>query len=433
MELLIKNGLVIDPKHKIKQKLDILIKDGIISEMGNDLCEENKKVIDAKGMIVTPGFIDIHVHLREPGFEYKETIKTGTEAAAAGGFTTVACMPNTSPAIHSKEVVKFIKNKAKNEGCVNVLAIGSISKSLEGKEISPIEEMVEAGIVAISDDGKTPMDISLMMEAFKKTKDNNIPLISHCEDHELSRGGSINLGKASERTGIKGIPSEAEYLIVKRDIDLCESFSSRLHIAHVSTKESVYLVQRAKEKGLNVTCEAAPHHFILTDDIVSLENTHTKVNPPLRSKEDVKAIIKGILNGTIDVIATDHAPHDENSKKVAYDKAAFGISGIEIAFSLSYSELVLKNKLPLMRLIEMMTIGPAQIIGIDKGTIEVGKHADLTIIDLEKEYIIDSDKFFSKGKNTPFNGMKVKGKPLYTIVEGKVVYERGKILCSQIS
>jgi len=430
VELLIKNGKIIDPKNNVNEKLDILIKDGIVIELGKELIEEGRKVIDANRMIVTPGFVDIHVHLREPGFEYKETIKTGTKAAAAGGFTTVACMPNTNPSIHSKEVVEYIKEKSKQDGCVNVLIIGSITKGLIGKEISNIKEMVEAGIVAISDDGKTPMDKNIMIKAFEEAKKYNIPLISHCEEHNLSKGGSINLGAASKRTGIKGIPSAAEYLIVKRDIELCEATLSKLHIAHVSTKESVELIRRGKLQGLNLTCEVSPHHFILTDDIISLEDTYTKVNPPLRTGKDIESIIEGIFDGTIDIIATDHAPHDENSKNVEYEKAAFGISGLETAFSLSYTELVLNRKLSLDRLIEMLTVKPAEIVGIDRGSIEIGKAADITIIDLNQEYIIDSKGFYSKGKNTPFNGRKVKGKPVYTIVGGKIVYERGEIICS---
>lgn len=430
MELLIKNGTVIDPKKGVQEKLDILIKDDIIVEIGKDIYGENAKIIDARGMIVTPGLIDIHVHLREPGFEYKETIETGTKAAAAGGFTTVACMPNTKPTIHSREVVQYVKNKATTEGVVNLLTIGSISKDLEGKELSDIDEMVEEGIVAISDDGKTPMDKGIMIEAFKKAKEYKIPLISHCEEHNLSKGGSMNLGRVSDRIGIQGIPSEAEYLIVQRDIQLCELTDSILHIAHVSTKESIDIIRSAKEKGLKLTCEAAPHHFILTDEIISQENTYTKVNPPLRGQEDLEAVIGGIMDGTIDIIATDHAPHDEESKGVSYDRAAFGISGIELAFPLSYQQLVLKRKLPLIKLIEMLTIKPANIIGVDKGTIEVGKCADIAIIDLNEEYAIDSKDFYSKGKNTPFEGYKVQGKICYTIVGGKIIYERGDIICS---
>ncbi|WIF95706.1 dihydroorotase [Caminicella sporogenes] len=429
MEILIKNGRVIDPKNNINEKLDIVIKDGIISRIGKNLKEEGRNIINADKMIVTPGFIDIHVHLREPGFEYKETIETGTMAAAAGGFTTVACMPNTKPVVHSKEIVKYIKEKSKRTGYVNVLIIGSITKGLEGKSISDINEMVEEGIVAISDDGKTPMDNEIMIKAFKEAKKYNIPLISHCEEHNLSNGGSINLGRASERTGIKGIPSAAEYLIVKRDIELCEATLSKLHVAHVSTKESVELIRRGKLKGLNLTCEVAPHHFILTDDIISLKDTYTKVNPPLRTSKDVEAIIEGIFDGTIDIIATDHAPHDEDSKKVEYSRAVFGISGLETAFSLSYTELVLNRNLPIDRLVEMLTVKPAEIIGIDKGSIEIGKSADITIVDLNREYTIDSRQFYSKGKNTPFNGRKVKGKVIYTIVGGKVIYEKGEIRC----
>ncbi len=429
MELLIKGGTVINPKTGVNEKLDILLKDNTIIAIEEDISPKNRKLIDVRGMVVAPGFIDIHVHLREPGFEHKETIESGTESAVAGGFTTVACMPNTKPTIHSKEVVEFIRERTKKRGKANVLVIGSITKDLKGEELSDLDEMYEAGIVAISDDGKTPMQEEIMIKAFKKAKEFNIPLISHCEDHDISKDGSINEGKASKRANIKGIPSAAEYLIVKRDLELCENTDSKLHIAHVSTKESVDLLRRAKSKGVNVTSEVAPHHFILTDDIITPENTYTKVNPPIRSQEDVDSIVCGILDGTIDIIATDHAPHDENSKRVVYDKAAFGITGLETAFSLSYTYLVLKNKLPLIRLIEMLTIKPAEIIGVDRGSLEVGKEADITILDLEEEYTIDSKKFYSKGKNTPFNGYRVMGKPVYTIVAGKIVYERGSGIC----
>ncbi|WP_432405064.1 dihydroorotase [Wukongibacter sp. M2B1] len=430
MELLIKGGTIIDPKTGLNEKMDVLVKDNIIAAIEKDISSDGRRVIDATGMVVTPGFIDIHVHLREPGFEYKETIETGTSSAVAGGFTTVACMPNTNPTIHSKEIVKLIKDKANEKGKANVLVIGSITKDLDGEELSSIDEMYKSGIVAISDDGKTPMKEELMIEAFKKARKYNIPLISHCEDHNLSKGGSINEGKASERTKIKGIPAAAEYLIVKRDVELCEELEARVHIAHVSTKESVEIIRKAKSKGINVTSEVAPHHFILTDDIITSEDSYTKVNPPIRGKEDLDSVIEGILDGTIDIIATDHAPHDDKSKMVDYDKAAFGITGLETAFSLSYTYLVLKNRLPFIKLIDMLTRKPAEIVDIEKGSLEVGKEADITIIDLNEEYIIDSNKFYSKGKNTPFNGYKVKGKPVFTIVGGKIIYERGKIICS---
>jgi len=429
MELLIKNGRIIDPKSKTDACLDILVRDGIIVEISKNIDSIGKKVIDAEGLIVVPGFIDLHVHLREPGFEYKETIKTGTAAAAAGGFTSVACMPNTNPAIHSKEVINYISSKAKEEGLVKVFIIGSITKDLEGREITPIKELFKAGAVAISDDGKTTMDSEIMSKAFKITRELNIPIISHCEDHNLSRGGSVNLGNASLRTNLVGIPAEAEYKIVERDINLSKEYLGKLHIAHVSVKESIDIIRRAKVEGIKVTCEVCPHHFLLEDDIITVDNTYTKVNPPIRGKEDVLSVIEGIKDGTIDIIATDHAPHDEDSKNISYDKAAFGISGIETAFSLSYTGLVLKGHISLMKLIEMMTNRPAEILGIDGGEISIGKPGDLTIIDLNEEYTIDSSNFFSKGKNTPFNGMKVRGKPQYTIVGGNIIYERGRIKC----
>ncbi len=426
MKLLIKNGLVISTENNIKEKLDILVENNIIVKISKEILEDCDQVLDAKGLIVSHGFIDPHVHLREPGFSHKESMLTGTMACAAGGFTSVACMPNTNPTIHSKEVVEWVKEKAQKEGCVNVEIIGSISKNLDGKELSDIDDMIEAGILGISDDGKTPMDVDIMLKALDKANKYDIPVISHCEEHNISFGGSINHGKASERTKIKGIPSEAEYIIVKRDIELADKSSAKIHIAHVSTKESVEIIRQAKARGINVTCEVAPHHFSLTDDLISEENTYTKVNPPIRSESDVEAIIEGIFDGTIDMIATDHAPHDEKSKRTEYSKASFGISGIETCFSIAYTELVLKRNLPLERLIEMLTIKPANLLKLNRGSLKEGAIADIAILDLNKKYAIDSNRFYSKGKNTPFDGMQVKGKPVYTIVNGKIVYGGGK-------
>jgi dihydroorotase len=428
--IVIKNGRVIDPGNGMDKVTDILVIDGKIGMIAPHIHVEDVKTIDATGKVVAPGFVDIHVHLREPGFEHKENIRTGTMSAAMGGFTTIACMPNTNPSIHSKEIVQYILDKAQKEGIVNVLPIGSITANLDGSSLTNMKELVESGVVALSDDGKTPMDIRIMEKAFAYAFKNCVPLIDHCEDHDLAHGGSVNEGECSKRTGLQGIPNAAEWKIVARDIALAEKYGTHLHIAHISTKESVELVRQAKKRGLKITSEAAPHHFTLTDDMVTRQDTYTKVNPPLRSQEDVDAVRQGLKDGTIDIIATDHAPHDEDSKRIDYEKASFGISGLETAFGIGYTELVEKGILSLTQLIEKMSYGPSKIIGIDKGTLTVGRSADLVILDLEQVAQIDANKFVSKGKNTPFHGRHVKGKVLCTLVEGKIVMEKGAILCS---
>lgn len=428
--IVIKGGRILDPNSNTDTIADIHIAYGKIQRIAKDMNVTGANVICGSEKIIVPGFIDAHVHLREPGYEHKESIRTGTMAAAVGGFTTVACMPNTKPAIHSREIVEYITEKAKREGFVNVLPVGSITMDIEGKKLSEIDDMVKAGIIAISDDGKTSMDISIMEEAFQIAKKYNIPLIDHCEDHYLAADGSINEGEAADRTGLKGIPNEAEWSIVKRDINLSKIYGTHVHIAHVSTRESVELIRKAKQQGINISCEVCPHHFTLTDEIVQRGKTETKVNPPLRSSRDVNAIIEGIIDGTIDIIATDHAPHDEMSKALDYENAPFGISGLETAFSISYTELVEKNKIDLSYLIEMMTIRPAKILNIKKGSLVVGSDADITIIDLNETGYIDSSTFLSMGKNTPFNGKGIRGKVVTTMVNGKIVMNGGKIICS---
>lgn len=428
--IVIKGGRILDPNSNTDTIADIFIAHGKIQRISKDINVTGANVICGLEKIIVPGFVDAHVHLREPGYEYKESIRTGTMAAAVGGFTTVACMPNTKPAIHSREIVEYVIDKAKREGFVNVLPIGSITMDIEGQRLSEIGAMVKAGIVAISDDGKTSMDIRIMEEAFQTAKKYNIPLIDHCEDHYLAVDGSINEGEAVNRTGLKGISSEAEWSIVERDINLSKIYGTHIHIAHVSTKKSVELIRKAKEQGINISCEVCPHHFTLTDEIVQRDKTETKVNPPLRSLKDVNAIIEGIIDGTIDIIVTDHAPHDEMSKALDYENASFGISGLETAFSISYTELVGKNKIDLSYLIEMMTIRPAKILNIKKGSLVVGSDADITIIDLNETGYIDSSTFLSMGKNTPFNRKWIRGKVVTTMVNGKIVMDGGNIICS---
>lgn len=423
-KLLIKGGKVVNVNNLSSSYKDVLVDEkGYIIEIREDIpVKEEYVVIDATEMLVSPGFVDIHVHFREPGYEYKEDLQSGMISAVAGGFTTVACMPNTKPTISTKETVEYINNKVKSLDMIDVKVIGSITKDLEGNDLADIKKMKECDIVAISDDGKTPMNVSVLENALKLAKNNNLLVISHCEDHDISKDGHINQGEASGRTGIKGIPSSAEYNIVNRDIKLSNKYGNRIHIAHVSTKESVEIIKQFKQKGSHVTCEVAPHHFILDDSIVTKECTLSKVNPPLRNKEDVDKIIQAIREGVIDIIATDHAPHDEKSKALPYEKAAFGITGLETSFALCYTYLVNEKIISLEKLIYMMTKKPLEILGIVNNGISVGEKADITIIDLKEKYNIDSTKFYSKGKNTPFNNFNVQGRIISTIKQGKILY-----------
>lgn len=423
MGILIKNGHIVNPATSFDQIADLLIEEDKVIAIGQDIQGEHE-VIDASGMTVVPGFVDLHVHLREPGFEVKETIETGTHAAVAGGVTTVVCMPNTKPAIHNSKVVLQIQEKAKAAGYAKVKIAGAITKDIAGNELADIDEMMALGIVSVSDDGRTTPNENLMVQAFEKIKDQSLVLMAHTEDDELAQGGCMNKGKMSEALGLQGIPNEAESNIVHRDIELCKQTSSRLHVCHVSTEESMNMIKEAKKEGVNVTVEICPHHFILTDDIVQADDAYSKVNPPIRSKKDRDNMITCIQEGAIDCIVTDHAPHEDATKKVPYDKAAFGISGIETSFSLSYTHLVKKGIISFNRLIELMSVNPAQIINQSLGDISVGKIADIAIIDLNHQYKIDSNKFISKGKNTPFDGFEVSGIVNYTFVDGKMVFRR---------
>ncbi len=426
MKTLIKNGKVIDPSQKIEKKMNILIDGKLIKEYPGNIKELEKrkdlKVIDANKLVVVPGLIDIHVHLREPGFEHKETIRTGTLSAAAGGFTSIACMPNTDPINDNASVTDYILLKARTEGIVNVLPIGAITKSEEGNQLAEIGEMYEAGCVAISDDGMPVTNSNLMRRAMEYVKAFNLPVIVHAEDTYLSDDGVMNEGKTSTMLGLKGIPNASEEVMIARDIFLSELTGTDLHICHVSTEGSVRVIREAKKRGVKVTAEATPHHFLLTDEEVYNYNTNAKMNPPLRTSKDVKAIIKGLKDGTLDVIATDHAPHSEDEKNVEFDIAPFGIVGLETALPLSL-KLVEDNILTISQVIEKLTINPANIVNSDKGTLKKNKVADITIYDPKEEYLIDKNNFYSKGKNTPFQDWKVRGKVKYTIVSGKIVYK----------
>lgn len=425
MDILIKNGRVIDPLNNVDEKMDILISDGLIKKVEKSIDEKSDKVIDAEKCWVTPGLIDLHVHLREPGYEHKETIATGSRSAAVGGFTTICCMPNTEPVIDNEILVEYIYMKAKREGVVNVLPIGSITKGQKGEELSNIGKMASVGVCAISEDGRSVLNSGLMKTALKYANMFNVPVFSHCEDESLAGKGQMNSGEKAVLLGLKGISNDSEEVIVSRDMILADSVKAKLHLCHISTKGSAELIKQAKQRGVKVTAEATPHHFTLTEDDISDYNANFKMNPPLRNKEDKEAIINALKENIIEVIATDHAPHHIDEKNCEFEKAANGIVGLETSVSLSITELVNKDILTPKQLIEKMSLNPAKILGIDKGTLGVGKIADITIINPEKEYSIDVKTFASKSKNSPFDGFKVKGKVEYTIVNGNIIVENG--------
>lgn len=438
MRIQIRNGHVIDPSEGIDGIGDILIEDGRIKEVkiqdagyrikdkksksrGSGIVspESDTRVIDATGLYVLPGLVDMHTHLREPGYEYKETIETGTKAALRGGFTSVCAMPNTDPVNDDVSVTEYILREASRSGYADVYPIGSITKGQRGEELTEMEMLKDAGCVAFSDDGRPLMNSLIMRRALEYSKIIDVPIISHCEDINLSQGGVMNEGFISTSIGLRGIPKAAEEIMVARDIALCELTGGRLHIAHVSTEGSVRLIREAKSRGLNITAETCPHYFTLTDESLITYDTNLKVNPPLRTADDIKAIKEGLADGTIDVIATDHAPHHFDDKNREFDTAAFGISGLETAFSLSI-RLVYEGILSLSQLVEKMVSTPAKILGINAGALKVGYEADITIIDMNKEFKVNSKRFLSKGKNTPFDGWTLRGMPLITICRGKV-------------
>ena len=426
MTVLIKNGTVIDPANNINAAKDILIIKGIIESIEppgklDTVNLNNPQIIDAKGCIVCPGLIDMHVHFREPGFEYKETIESGCQSAAAGGFTSVAVMPNTNPVNDNRSVTELILSLAKSKGGIKVHPIGAITQGLAGKCLSEMADLRDAGAIAFSDDGCPVMNSELMRRAFEYSKMFNLPLIQHSEMLDLTEGGCMNEGAVSSELGLKGMPTEAEDIMVYRDIALLEKTGGRLHVAHISSGNSVDLVRHAKAKGLPVTCEVAPHHFTLTDEAVRGYDTNTKMSPPLRSNKDIEKIKEGLKDGTIDIIATDHAPHDITDKQVEYQNACFGIVGLETALPLSLN-LVDEKILSMSDTIRKLTATPAQIFNLDAGNLSIGKEADVLIFNPDIKYSIDVSKFHSKSKNSPFDGWKVKGKILHTLARGKVVY-----------
>jgi len=421
--ILIKNGRVVNPGGREGQ-LDILIKDDKIAAIGKNVREKSARVIDAKGKIVAPGLIDMHTHLREPGREDEETIAQTSLAALKGGFTSICCMPNTSPPIDNQGTVKFIYDRANanKNGCVNIFPVGAITKGRKGEELAEIAELKEAGVVAISDDGDCVMNALLMRRAFEYSKMFSLPIISHCEDKNLSKNGVMNEGYVSTVLGLPGIPDESEEIIVYRDISLARMTAGILHIAHTSTKGSVKLIKEAKRKKIRVSAEATPHHLILSDEVVRGFDTNTKVNPPLRAREDVMALRRGLADGTIDVIATDHAPHSQEEKDEDYRTAPFGIVGLETCLALVLTELVNKKVITLRNAIAKLTTNPARILGLNKGILETGYDADIVIIDPDMEWTISPRDFVSSCRNSPFIGMKVRGRVISTIVGGRILY-----------
>ncbi len=419
MKTLIKNGTLV--LRDGEKKADILIEDGKISKISANI-KADCKVIDAAGKHVLPGFIDMHVHLREPGFEGKEDIESGSKAAVAGGFTQVCCMPNTNPVCDNAVVVSYIKYRQQQVNLCKINPIGAITRGQEGKAMSDIGKMKEAGAVAISDDGKSVADSNVMRLAMEYANGFGIKCLCHCEDANLVDGGVVNEGYNSTLTGLKGSLRAAEDIMIAREIALSESLGIPVHICHVSTYSGVEIIRSAKKRGVKVTAETCPHYFILTDDIITSFDTNTKVNPPVREDKDRKAIIKGLKDGTLDCIVTDHAPHSLKDKQVEYNLAAFGISGIETSFPLSYTYLVKSGQLTLSRLMDLMSYNPATVLNLGGGELKEGAPADITVVDLNEKYVIDSKKFISKGKNTPFNGFEVYGKIICTLVDGIVKY-----------
>jgi dihydroorotase len=420
MNILIKNGRIIDPANKVDEKLDLLVFQGKIVRLGKpgSIPPDGSEVIDASGKLVVPGLIDMHVHLREPGFEYKETIATGAAAAKAGGFTSVCCMPNTNPVNDNRSITEFILSQARDAGA-RVYPIGAITKGSKGEELAEMGELHSAGCFAVSDDGKPVMNAAIMRRALEYSKIFDMLVISHCEDSALAAKGVMNEGIVSTELGLRGIPRAAEDVMTARDISLAEFTGGRLHIAHVSTSGSVGMIRAAKARGVKVTAETCPHYFSLTDEAVRGYNTMAKMNPPLRTADDIAAIKQGLKDGTIDVIATDHAPHAADEKAGEFDYAPFGIVGLETALGLTL-KLVDEGILPLTEAIRKLSVNPSAILKIEKGTLSAGSVADLTIIDLNLEWTVKASEFKSKSKNTPFDGWKLKGRAVQTIVGGRL-------------
>jgi len=423
-DLLITGGRVIDPSSGLDAEQDVLIRDGRIEAIGREIPNERIPRLDARGCVVAPGFIDMHVHLREPGIEHAETIESGARAAAAGGFTTICCMPNTLPVNDSATVTSYIVQRAREVAIVNVFPIGAITKGSLGEELAAIGSMREAGIVAISDDGRPVMNARIMRRAMELARALDIPVIDHCEDLNLSSGGDMNEGAESVRLGLRGIPSASEDVMVARDLLLAERTGARFHVAHLSTAHSVAMVAFAKARALDVSCEVTPHHFAITDRKLATYDSNYKMKPPLRTQADIDAVVEGITTGVVDAIATDHAPHAGSEKMQEFERCPFGITGLETAIGLSLTELVHKGRISVTRMVELFTTGPAGVLKLDRGTLKGGAPGDVTIFDLEREWTYDAQQSLSKSRNSPFDGYRFRGGPIATVVAGEVVWQR---------
>lgn len=422
-KLLIRRGRVIDPASGLDRVTDILLANAIVRRIDDNIAAPEAQVFDAEGLVVAPGFIDMHVHLREPGFVHSETIETGSRAAAAGGFTTICCMPNTSPVNDSPHVTSFIIERARQAAAVNVFPIGAITKGSNGEELASIGGMKRAGIVAISDDGRPVMNSRVMRRAMETARALSLPVIDHCEDLNLSAGGDMHEGVQSVRLGLRGIPSCSEDVMVARDILLAEVTGARFHVAHLSTRHAVAMVAEAKRRSLPVTCEVSPHHFSLSDSEIEPYDSNYKMKPPLRCNHDVEACVAGIIDGTVDALATDHAPHAGSEKMQEFEKCPFGILGLETAIGLTLERLVRPGLISLARMIELYTTGPARILNLNRGTLQPGSPADLTILDLKSRWTYDVNRSASKSRNSPFHGHEFTGRAVATIVGGKTVWQ----------
>jgi dihydroorotase len=423
-KLVIKHGRVLDPAQNLDRLADLAIEDGVVREIAERIDATGSEVFDASGLVVAPGFIDMHVHLREPGFEHAETIETGSRAAAAGGFTSVCCMPNTQPVNDNATVTSYIVDRARRFAVVNVYPIGAITKNSAGEELAAIASMKQAGIVAISDDGKPVMNAQVVRRAMEYARAVDLPLIEHCEDLHLSAAGDMHEGLQSTRLGLRGIPRSSEDVIVARDLILAEVTGARYHVAHISSRHSVEMVAFAKQRGLAVTSEATPHHFVLADADMRPYDSNYKMKPPLREHCDVEAVTQGLVSGAIDAIATDHAPHPGAEKMQEFERCPFGIIGLETAIGLSLERLYHPGKLDLSSLIQLFTLHPARILSLDRGTLRNGAAGDVTILDLDHEWTYDVNQSPSKSRNTPFNGYTFRGGPVATVVAGQIVWKR---------
>ena len=423
--VLIKGGRVVDPARRLDAPRDVLLEDGRVARVEKSLSRRGAEVIEAEGLVVCPGFVDLHVHLREPGREDKETIATGTRAAAAGGFTAVCAMPNTSPVNDNSGITRFILDQARSEGVVRVYPIGAITRGSRGEELAEYGDLKDAGCVAVSDDGRPVASARVMRRALEYARAFDLPVVDHCEEPALSERAAMNEGPVSTLLGLRGAPAAAESIVVERDVQLAELTGGRLHIAHLSTAASADAVRRAKARGVRVTAEVTPHHLFLTDQAVkdSDYDASTKMNPPLRSEADRRAAVEALRDGTIDAIATDHAPHTVDDKKVEYEAAAFGVVGLETAVSLCLDRLVASGLLPLSRLVALLSTGPARAFGLPGGSLAPGAPADVTVLDLDRPRKVDPARFQSKGRNTPFTGWTLKGAAVITVVGGQIVWQ----------